>query len=253
MFRRIGHWHQIVPQLRRPTLGRAQRPVLILLLVVLRAGIHVFLPVAQHGVDEPGQLVRRGGDGLGRIQMGFLPAEEGAQGTVGTVQRVGRQTQGCRGSARAALGLGADHPAAGDAVVGAQPQPGYEVLGAGPFGHVGPDLADHFQGRVRVHAVDAGQVHSRHPVQMALDIEARRVLLVALFAIGSWRLAVTAVLKPLQLGFDLPVALGNLALVRPIQPQGLGQLEDVLVPPMPSQRPGDGLLVGLAPPLTILG
>ena len=41
--------------------------------------------------------------------------------------------------------------------------------------------------------------------------------------------------------------------VRPIQPQGLGQLEDVLVPPMPSQRPGDGLLVGLAPPLTILG
>ena len=34
------------------------------------------------------------------------------------------------------------------------------MLGAGPFGHVGANLADHLQGRVRVHAVDPGQVHS---------------------------------------------------------------------------------------------
>ena len=101
----IGHGHQLVAQLRRPALGRAQRPLLILSLVVFRAGIHVFLAVAQHGIDEPSQLVGGGGDGLGRSQVGFLPAQEGAQGAAGAVQRVGRQTQGRRGPVGAGFGL----------------------------------------------------------------------------------------------------------------------------------------------------
>ena len=117
------------------------------------------------------------------------------------------------------------------------------MLGAGPFGHIGANLADHLQGCVRVHAVDLGQVHSRHPVQLALDIETGRVLLIALFAVGSRGLAVAAVFETLQLGFDLPVALGNLILIEPVQFQGLGQLEDALLPSVPLQRPGDGLLV----------
>ena len=66
MFRSIGHGHQPVAQLSRPTLCRTQGSLLILALVVFRAGIHVFLAVAQHGIDEPGQLVGGGGDGLGR-------------------------------------------------------------------------------------------------------------------------------------------------------------------------------------------
>ena len=169
---------------------------------------------------------------LGRSQVGFLPAQEGAQGAVGAVQRVGRQTQCRRGPVGARLGLGAHDPAAGDAVVRAEPQPGREMLGAGPFGHVGANLADHLQGRVRIHTVDPGQVHSRHPVQLALGIETGRVLLIALFAIGSRRLAVAAVFKPLQLGCNLPVALGNLILIEPMQLQSLGQLEDVLFPPV---------------------
>ena len=60
--------------------GGAQRPLLILAFVVLRTGIHVVLAMAQHGIDEPGQLVGGGGDGLGRSQVGFLPPQEGAQG-----------------------------------------------------------------------------------------------------------------------------------------------------------------------------
>ena len=114
------------------------------------------------------------------------------------------------------------------------------MLGAGPFGHVGADFADHLQRRETVHAVDPGQVHPSHPVQLALDIEAGRVLLIALFAVGSRRLAVAAVLEPLQLGFNLPVALSNLILIEPVQFQGLGQFEDVLVAPVPLQRLGDG-------------
>ena len=106
------------------------------------------------------------------------------------------------------------------------------MLGAGPFGHVGANLTDHLQGRVRIHAVDSGQVHSRHPVQLALGIKTGRVLLIALFAIGSRRFAVAAIFEPLQLGFNLPVALGNLILIEPVQFQGLGQLEDVFLPPV---------------------
>ena len=96
---------KLVAQLGRPTLGGAQRPLLILSLVVFRTSIHVLLAIAQHGVDEPGQLVGRGGNGLGRTHLCLLPAQEGAQGAVGAVQRVGRQTQGRGGPVGAGLGL----------------------------------------------------------------------------------------------------------------------------------------------------
>ena len=76
----IGHGYQPVAQLGRPTLRRAQCPLLVLCLVVFSAGIHVFLAVPQHGIDKSGQLVGRGRDGLGSAQMGFLPAQEAAQG-----------------------------------------------------------------------------------------------------------------------------------------------------------------------------
>ena len=49
------------------------------------------------------------------------------------------------------------------------------------------------------------------------------------------------ILETLQLGFNLPVALGNLILIEPVQLQGLGQLEDVLFPPVALQRLGDGV------------
>ena len=58
-----------------------------------------------------------------------------------------------------------------------------------------PNLTDDFQHCEPVHAVDTGQVHPRHPVQVALDIEAGRVSPIALFAIGSRRRAIAAVLN----------------------------------------------------------
>ena len=112
----IGHGHQLVAQLCRPALCRTQRPLLILSLVVFRAGIRVLVAVAQHGIDDASQLVGRGSDGLGRSQMGFLPAQEGAQGAVGAVQRVGRQTQRLGCPVAAGLGLGAYDLAALSAV-----------------------------------------------------------------------------------------------------------------------------------------
>ena len=132
-------------------------------------------------------------------------------------------------------------------LLGLSPNQDAKCLALVPFRHVRANLADDLQRREAVHAVDSGQVHPSHPVQLALDVEAGRVLLIALFAIGSRRLTVAAVFKPLQLGFNLPVALGNPGLIRPVQLQGLGQLEDVLLPPMALQRLGNGRLVGLDP------
>ena len=107
------------------------------------------------------------------------------------------------------------------------------MAGTLPLGHVRANLAHHLQGRVGVHAGNPGQVHPRHLIQVGPDIEARRVPLMGLFTIGSRRFAVAAVLKPFQLGFNLPVALGNLILIHPVQLQGLGQLEDMFLPPVP--------------------
>ena len=81
----IGQGHQLVAQLGGPALCRTQCPLLILTFVVFGASVHVLLAVSEHGVDDAGQLVRCRRDGLGRSQVGFLPAQEGAQGTVGAV------------------------------------------------------------------------------------------------------------------------------------------------------------------------
>ena len=53
----IGHRHQLVAQLRRSLPCGPQRPFPVLTLVVLGSGIHIALAVAQHGVNDSGQLV----------------------------------------------------------------------------------------------------------------------------------------------------------------------------------------------------
>ena len=54
------------------------------------------------------------------------------------------------------------------------------MAGGLPLRHVRANLTDDFQRCKAVRAVDTGQVHPRHPVQLALDIEAGRVSLIAL-------------------------------------------------------------------------
>ena len=80
-----------------------------------------------------------------------------------------------------------------------------------------------------------------------------RVALTAPPTVGGRRPAVALVLEPLQVDFNLPVAPGNLILIEPVQLQGLGQLEDVFLPPVPLQRPGDGVVVRFHARATKLG
>ena len=116
--------------------------------------------------------------------------------------------------------------------------------GGRPSGYVQPDLTDYLQCRVAVHSVDPGQVDSGHPVEVAPHVEVRRVLLCFRpVGLAARRFAIAAILKPFHLRLDFPVALGYLALVHPVQLQSLGQLEDVLVPPVSLQRSGYGRLV----------
>ena len=98
----IGLGHQLVAQLGGTSLGGAERPLTILAFVVSRASVRVRLAVPQHGVNDAGQLVDRGRDGLRYSQLGLLPAQKGTQGADGAMQRVGGQTQ----SRRRLLALG---------------------------------------------------------------------------------------------------------------------------------------------------
>ena len=122
------------------------------------------------------------------------------------------------------------------------------MLRTRPFCHVGANLTHHLERGVGIHTVDPGQVNPRHPVQVRPNVEAWGVSFAASPArLRRWKITIAVILETLQLGFNLPVALGNLILIEPVQLQGLGQLEDVLFPPVALQRLGDGRLVGLDP------
>ncbi len=142
------------------------------------------------------------GNGLGRPQLGLLPAEERPQSAIGAVQRV-------------AASPAADNLASGR-LFGLNPSQEWPLAIWCPA-----CLADHLQRRVGVHAVDPEQ-GSGHPERW-LRTSKRGANAVGLLCWGS---AAAAVGKPL--GFNLPVALGN-GLIHPVQLQ-VGQALPANVP-----------------------
>jgi hypothetical protein len=92
--------------------------------------IDVLLPLGERRVDQPGELVRCGRDGLGLVHAGAHSAEVGAQGGLAGAQCGGGHAQGLGGTIGAAAGAPAQELAAGDPRAGAQAQPGSEVFEA---------------------------------------------------------------------------------------------------------------------------
>ncbi|MBI2767662.1 MAG: hypothetical protein HYX53_17330, partial [Chloroflexi bacterium] len=58
-------------------------------LVVIGTEVGVGSPAAEDGVEDAGELVGGGGDGLGRAELGFLAPEEGAEGRLAAMQAHG--------------------------------------------------------------------------------------------------------------------------------------------------------------------
>ena len=154
----IGHGHQLVAELGRPPFCRAQRPLLILALVVLGAGINVILAVPQHGIDDAGQLVGRGGDGLRHSQVRLLSAQKRPQGTVGAVHRVVAKRNAS--AARLTLGLVFELMTLPSVMrlFGLSPNQKAKWPALSYFVMSVPNLTDDFQRCEPVHAVDPGQV-----------------------------------------------------------------------------------------------
>src|SRR3954447_15560007 len=174
---RLLSGRQFVAQFPRLALEVLQHALLVRLLVLLLPLRHVLLPVLEHLVDDPRQLVRRRRYRLGYAAPRGHAAEEGTQGALRALQVSRRQAQRLRrpvypGPRRRRQQIAARLPRARR-----QPQPAAEALLAGPAAHVGADFAEHHQGRPRLDPLDGRQVYPRHLLQPPARVEARLVVL----------------------------------------------------------------------------
>ena len=64
------------------------------------------------------------------------------------------------------LGATSQDLAAGDVVVGAKAEPGRKVLDGRPFRHIEADFSDNGMGGESIDAIDLGQVHTGHLVEI---------------------------------------------------------------------------------------
>lgn len=135
-------------------------------LVVILALVGVFRAFCQHRVDQTGELVRGGGDGLGAIKASAQAAVVSAERRLAGTQRRCRQTQRLRRPIRRSLAGTREHLAAENPGSRAQPQPTGEMLRVLEPGHVGADLGNDLQRCRCVDAIDARQFDAAHPEQV---------------------------------------------------------------------------------------
>src|SRR6266571_1244374 len=99
-----------------------QDAVLIGPLIVVLAEVHELGALGQHGVEDRGQFVGGGGDGLGHAAVRGLAPQKSPQRAAGVVQTLGRDPQRRGGSVSGGRGAPTEHLAATDPVVGRQAQ-----------------------------------------------------------------------------------------------------------------------------------
>jgi len=121
--------------------------------------------VLEHVVHRAGNLVGRSDNRLLGTELGALATVEGAKGRVAADDGSRGLAKSLPGAAIGLEGAGAQDLAAGDVVVGGQPQPGGKVLLSRPAGHVSADLRKDGLGEGGADAVHGDQACLRLPVQ----------------------------------------------------------------------------------------
>ena len=109
------------------------------------------------------------------------------------------------------------------------------MLRTGPCRKIGAAFADQLERERWADSVDLRQVHAQHAIQSRADLKVRRVHLSS-FGPDFWEVAdVMAVVdfERLERDFKLSITFENFGLAEIEQGQGLGEREDVLVPPVP--------------------
>jgi len=128
--------------------------------------------------DNPRQLVRHGGDGLGRSEASFPAAETFAQIVLAAPETLGGQPEGHGGPALHVAGFDGNDFAAGNAVVGTESQPGGETFGGGkPRDEIRPQFGEEHQGGVDLEAGHLREIDATEAVEFGAGIEMRFVAL----------------------------------------------------------------------------
>ena len=153
------------------------------------------------------------------------------------------------------LGSGTEAPAAGDAVLGGEGEPGGEVVLGGPAREVGPDLGDQLEGVIGGDAIDLRHVDAGQVMQGGADVDVGFVPMPAGDAGPrqrgrGWRHGGG---QGLEHGVEGGIAGGELRLTHVKELEILRQDEDVLVAVVPGERGGDLGGRGLAVRVAVLG
>src|SRR5512135_2176089 len=109
---------------------------------MLHTFVDVSLPVSKHPVDKTGQLVCDGCDGLGCPEASDKATEICTQCGLAPEQGESGHAQGMCGAIDHVATGAFDNFAAGNAVVGAQAEPGSKILLGLPACHVQAHLGD---------------------------------------------------------------------------------------------------------------
>ena len=124
------------------------------------------------------------GEGLGLADADSQAPVEGAERGLPPDQPQGGHAQDGGGAVGRGLGLRAEAPPAGDAVLGREGEPGGEVVLSGPARGVGADLGDQLEGAVGGNAIDLREVDAGEVVQRGTDVHVGFVAVSALHPRG---------------------------------------------------------------------
>jgi transposase len=188
----------------------------------------VLAPVAQHSIDQTGEMVSHGNNGFGSAQAAFEAAILCPERGLAVSQTLRAQPQRI-GSSIVNFARGTtQHFAAADRVVRAEPEKRTELFFGVPSGHVQADFGDNDLSGLLLDAGYFRQVHSTDPMKLALEA-------------GGWGFQDGAIFELREMLNNACIALGDFALSEAVGIQGHAQGKKQLLAPVAVQALGDAL------------